>query len=203
MTQATIKPLTFEEFLEQYPDGQGRYELVDGDIIEMRATGIHDDVADFIADSIKDEIKRLNLDYVVKNTVIIRVETKDGQEQGRNPDVSVIDGEVWQNYRASYAALREPIQLAVEVTSTNWKDDYLQKLDEYQRLGIKEYWIVDYQAIAPVKYLGKPKTPTVFVYLLVNGQYQVSRFTRSARIISRTFPELQLTVEQIVAVSKP
>ena len=41
-----------------------------------------------------------------------------------------------------------PIQLAVEVTSTNWEDDYLDKLEEYQRLGIAEYWIVDYLAIA-------------------------------------------------------
>jgi Uma2 family endonuclease len=28
----------------------------------------------------------------------------------------------------------------------NWDNDYIDKLDEYQRLGILEYWIVDYLA---------------------------------------------------------
>jgi Uma2 family endonuclease len=60
----------------------------------------------------------------------------------------------------------EPIQLAVEVVSTNWEDDYIDKLDEYQRLGIAEYWIVDYLAIGSRNYLGNPKVPTVFVYQL-------------------------------------
>jgi hypothetical protein len=27
MIQTTIKPITFEEFLEWYPDGKGRFEL--------------------------------------------------------------------------------------------------------------------------------------------------------------------------------
>jgi Uma2 family endonuclease len=47
-------------------------------------------------------------------------------------------------YLSDYAAFTEPIQLAVEVVSTNWEDDYEDKLDEYERLGIAEYWIIDY-----------------------------------------------------------
>ena len=43
---------------------------------------------------------------------------------------------------------------------------YIDKLDEYQRLGISEYWIVDYLALGSRNYLGNPKVPTVFVYLL-------------------------------------
>jgi len=39
------------------------------------------------------------------------------------------------------------LQVAVEVVSTNWEDDYIDKLDEYQRLGIQEFWIVDYLAM--------------------------------------------------------
>jgi hypothetical protein len=36
------------------------------------------------------------------------------------------------------------------------------------------------------------------VYQLVEGQYQVQKFTESDRILSNTFPELELTVEQVV-----
>ena len=164
----------------------------------MRATRNHDDIADFIADSFKDEIKRLNLNYVVKNKAFIRTLTPEEIEQGRNPDVSVIDRDVWRANPSAYSALIEPIQLAVEATSTNWDDDYIDKLDEYQRLGIHEYWIVDYLAIGGRQYLGKPKIPSIFVYLLDSeGKYQQTRFRGSEEIRSRTFPELALTVEQV------
>lgn len=198
MTTTTKQKLTFDQFLEQCPE-QGLYELVNGEIVEVRATRNHDDVADFTADSFKDEIKRLNLNYVVKNTAVIRTFTKDGTEQARKPDVSVIDQTVWRSKRSDYNALEEPIQLAVEVTSTNWDDDYIDKLDEYQRLGIPEYWIVDYLAIGSREYLGNPKIPTIFVFLLDSeGKYQRTQFQGDERIVSPTFPELTLTAAQLL-----
>lgn len=129
---------------------------------------------------------------------MVRTQTSDGRIQGRHPDVSVVDQVLWDSNPLAYSALSEPLQLAVEVVSTNWEDDYVDKLDEYQRLGIKEYWIVDYLAIGPRSYLGNPKVPTVFVHQLVDGKYQVQSFKESNRIISPTFNELQLTVEQIL-----
>ncbi|HAG83121.1 MAG TPA: hypothetical protein DCL61_18645, partial [Cyanobacteria bacterium UBA12227] len=83
---------------------------------------------------------------------------------------------------------------------TNWEDDYIDKLDEYQRLGISEYWIVDYLALGSRNYLGNPKVPTVLVYLLDDeGIYQLTAYRGGDRIISRTFPELMLTVDQVLA----
>ena len=200
MKTYTKQKLTFEQFLSQCPE-EGLYELVDGEIIEVRATRNHDDVADFILFSFKDEIRRLNLNYVVKNTVVIKTIAADGTEQGRKPDVSVIDKNVWRSNRSAYSALEEPIQLVIEVTSTNWEDDYIDKLDEYQRLGITEYWIVDYLAIGLREYLGNPKVQAVFVFLLdAEGKYQRTPFRSSERIVSQTFPELTLTAEQILTV---
>ncbi|MGJ5633214.1 hypothetical protein [Nostoc sp. CALU 1950] len=57
-------------------------------------------------------------------------------------------------------------------------------------------------AIASRAYLDNPKLPTVFVYQLVEGQYQVQKFTDNDRIISTTFPELALNVKQVVAASQ-
>ena len=49
------------------------------------------------------------------------------------------------------------------------------------------------------KYLGNPKEPSVFVYVLnTEGVYQSSRFQGTDRIVSVTFPELSLTVDQIL-----
>ncbi|MDZ8080168.1 MAG: Uma2 family endonuclease [Nostoc sp. DcaGUA01] len=198
MKTYTQEKLTFDDFLEQCPE-EGLYELVAGEIVEVRATRNHDDVADFMLFVFNDEIKRLNLNYVLKNTAVLKTITANGIEQGRKPDVSVINKDVWRSNRSAYSALEEPIQLAIEVTSTNWEDDYIDKLDEYQRLGITEYWIVDYLAIGSREYLGNPKVATVFVFLLdAEGKYQRTDFRGSERIVSRTFPELALTAEQIL-----
>jgi len=201
MVQTKTK-LTFADFLEKYPDGSGIYELVNGEIVKVEATRAHKNVARFLVKSFDRESDRLELDYIVDKDIVFRTVTASGQEQGRNPDVGVVKASVWNSNVRSYGALTEPIQLAVEVTSTNWEDDYVDKLDEYQRLGICEYWIVDYLAIASRAYLGNPKIPTVFVYSLENGSYLVESFRGSERIISKTFPELEITVEQIVISSQ-
>jgi Uma2 family endonuclease len=196
MVQAT-RPLTFEEFLELRPEA-GRYELVDGEIVRFLPTRQHDNVADFILFALNDETRRKNLSYKVTDRIAIATKRTDGTEQGRQPDVSVVSLDVWRSNPLASSGLREPLQLAVEVVSTNWEDDYVDKVDEYQRLGIREYWIVDYLAIASRAYLGNPKVPTVFVHQLVEDRYQVQAFTGSSRIISPTFSELQLTVKEVL-----
>ena len=201
MVQTKTK-LTFADFLEKYPDGSGIYELVNGEIVKVEATRDHKNVARFLVKSFDRESERLELDYIVDKDIVFRTVTASGQEQGRNPDVGVVKASVWNSNVRGYGALTEPIQLAVEVTSTNWEDDYVDKLDEYQRLGICEYWIVDYLALASRAYLGNPKIPTVFVYSLENDRYLVQSFTGNERIISKTFPELEITVEQIVISSQ-
>ncbi|MEG4332671.1 Uma2 family endonuclease [Microcoleus sp. AT9_A2] len=201
MVQTKTK-LTFADFLEKYPEGSGIYELVNGEIVKVEATRAHKNVARFLVKSFDRESDRLGLDYIVDKDIVLRTVTASGQEQGRNPDVGVVKASVWNSNVRGYGALTEPIQLAVEVTSTNWEDDYVDKLDEYQRLGIYEYWIVDYLAIASRAYLGNPKIPTVFVYSLENGSYLVQSFTGNERIMSKTFPELEITVEQLVLSSQ-
>ena len=123
--------------------------------------------------------------------------------------MSVVSASLWNSNVTTYGALIDAIQLAVEVISTNWEDDYIDKLEEYENLGIKEYWIVDYLAIprsrfaiAARSYLGNPKLPTIFVYELIDGKYQVKAFTGTEKIISPTFSELNITVEDVIKASQ-
>jgi Uma2 family endonuclease len=191
--------LSFDKFLEQCPE-DGRYELVDGKMVKNLATRIHYDVAWLILKSFDREVERLSLNYVVNDVAAVLTTNKNGKEQGRHPDVSVINRDVWRSDRQNHRGIREPIQVAVEVVSTNWEDDYIDKLAEYERLGIPEYWIVDYLAIGSRDYLGEPKLPSVFIFTLdTEGKYQLTRFQNSDRLVSPTFPELNLTVAQIMA----
>ncbi len=45
-------------------------------------------------------------------------------------------------------------------------------------MGIKEYWIVDYQPFGANKFVGEPKQATIFVCCLVKDEYQINQFKR-------------------------
>jgi len=91
----------------------------------------------------------------------------------------------------------QTIALIVEIASTNWRDDYLKKLKDYEELQIPEYWIVDPLGLAATRYIGSPKQPTLSIYTLDGDEYQVSQFRGDERLISIAFPELELTAEKV------
>ena len=95
------------------------------------------------------------------------------------------------------------MRLVVEVVSTNWQDDYLTKLAEYEKLGIPEYWIVDYRALGGVRFIGSPKVPTVWIYRQLTEEYEAGQaFLPGQQLTSLTFPELALSVDHIVEAGK-
>lgn len=91
----------------------------------------------------------------------------------------------------------DSVKLIVEVVSTNWRDDYYNKLRDYEEMGIEEYWIIDYAALGPRKLIGNPKQPTFFVCSLVDGEYQMAPFTEDTPIVSPTFPQFNLSAQEI------
>jgi Uma2 family endonuclease len=111
----------------------------------------------------------------------------------------LINEPLWD--KASTVTLADSIPLVIEVVSTNWRDDYMTKLSDYEALGITEYWIVDYLALGAKRYIGSPKQPTISIYSLVDDEYQVAQFQGNDPIQSSTFPELQLTATQFFAAS--
>ncbi len=99
--------------------------------------------------------------------------------------------------KASVIENGKTVPLVIEVVSTNSRDDYGHKLVEYEAMGIAEYWIVDYRALGAVRYIGKPKQPTITVCQLMEGEYQMQRFIAGQRLSSQIFPELDLTTDSI------
>ena len=200
MTQSLRKLVTFDEFVARYPDNNlKRYELHDGVVIEMPPpTGDHEEVIGFLALEISVEIRRLKLPYFIPKTAFVKPLES---ESAYSPDVlilnqpNLINEPLWK--KESTVILPASIPLVIEVVSTNWRDDYFVKLARYEEIGILEYWIADYAALGGRRFIGNPKQPTISVYSLLEGEYQVSQFRGSDCIISPTFPELNLTAEQI------
>jgi Uma2 family endonuclease len=72
----------------------------------------------------------------------------------------------------------------VEVVSDGTAlQDYREKVAEYEKKGIREYWIADPDPFGAA-YIGSPKLPTVSVYSLVDSNYQVARFRGDDQVIS-------------------
>ncbi|HLP91580.1 MAG TPA: Uma2 family endonuclease [Nostocaceae cyanobacterium] len=192
------KLVTFEEFTQWKPEG-GRYELHNGVIIQMsQPSGEHEDIIGFLGLEISFDIKRLNLPYYISKTALVK---PPESESGYSPDILVINRPnlvnepLWK--KQSTVIQGGSIPLVVEVVNTNWRDDYLTKVRDYEIIGIGEYWIIDYLGLGGVRYIGSPKQPTISIYYLVENEYRVSQFRGNERIISPTFPELNLTANQV------
>ena len=204
MIQTLTKIVTFEEFVNWLPDSSDvRYELHHGEIVKMaQPVGDHEEVKGFLGVEIPFEIKRMGLSYVIPNQVIVRPEGKDS---GYFPDLLVLNRgnlaneQLWK--KQSVISHGASIPLIIEIVSTNWRDDYHLKYADYEEMGIAEYWIVDYAALGGRNFIGNPKQPTISVCNLVDEEYQISKFRDHERIISQTFPELNLTANQIFQAS--
>jgi Uma2 family endonuclease len=152
----------------------------------------------FLAEKLTLEYVRLHLSYSIPKTALVK---SASSESAYSPDILLLDRSnlvnepFWKKY--STVSLGKSIPLVIEVVSTNWRDDYYKKYGEYEDIGIVEYWIVDYLALGARKFIGNPKKPTISVYFLVDGEYQVNQFQENECIQSLVFPELSLTAEQI------
>ncbi|MEH2137182.1 Uma2 family endonuclease [Nostoc sp.] len=205
MIQSLQKLFTFDEyleFLETQPENI-RYELHDGDIIQMPPpSGKHEQIVAFLTMILGYECLRLKLYYGIPKTATVKPENK---MSGYYPDVLLMNFSnlgnepLWE--KQSILSKPASIPLVIEVVSTNWRDDYHKKFADYEEMGIQEYWIVDYAALGSKELIGDPKQPTVTVYSLSDeGEYRGKKFRGDDRIESPTFPDFNLTVEQIFSV---
>ncbi|MBW4488988.1 MAG: Uma2 family endonuclease [Trichocoleus desertorum ATA4-8-CV12] len=193
------KPLSFDEFLASY-GGDNRYELIDGEVFDLEPTGQHEEVATFITTKLCVQIDGTGLTWFVLQRGLLRPANR-GITAFR-PDVAVVDRDelfqepLWADQ--SILTLGSSIKFVAEVVSSNWQNDYARKVEDYAVLGIPEYWIADYAALGGTRHIGKPKQPTLSVCMLVDGEYEIQQFRGDQAIVSPTFPDLQLTAEQVL-----
>jgi hypothetical protein len=100
---------------------------------------------------------------------------------------------LWQQIQSRSGAgvldFQETPVLVVEVTSDNWREDYIRKRAEYAMIDIPEYWIID------------PQKQQVWVMSNPAGQhgYEQAEFRAEDFVRSLQFPELGLTVSRLLA----
>ena len=197
---------TVEEFLDlDLPEGQ-EYELIDGIVVPMaEPSGKHENLRTELLVSLRIESKRANLGLLIHPKRVVML----GKKDTRKPDLIAIDRESWNQQTQTQAVLRQPPSVAIEIVSTNWEDDYRNKPLWYAAFGVRELWIVDplfHQGKYPGKRNPKILQPTISIgklvasdSILVENKYQFQSFTGRDRIKSEFFPDLNLTVDRIIA----
>ena len=200
MVLVESKTVSFDDFIIWLPERSiYRYELRDGEILEMpKPRGKHSEIGGFIISELNFSIRQSQLSYIIPRESIVKsIDSKSGYE----PDVIVLDRELlaqesrWE--AESIITQGSSIKLAIEVVSTNWQDDYAVKQIAYQALGIQEYWIVDYLGLGGRNFIGYPKQPTISVYYLVDGEYDLHQFRSNELIQSPTFLSLELSIDRM------
>lgn len=190
--------LSFEKFIEWYPEDGRCYELYRGIVIEKMTTGTHEDVGGFLAATLNLAISQGNLPFSIPRSCLLKPKMED---TGFIPDVAILDRRelvnepLWQ--KSSVIQNGKAVPLVIEVVSTNWRNDYAVKLAEYEAMGIAEYWIVDYLAVGAVRHIGKPKQPTITICKLIDEEFQLFLYRQGDRLESDIFPQLNLSADAI------
>lgn len=202
MTQSLpeIKTYTIDDFINWYPENSiNRYELRRGVIIEMPPPrGKHEGIVGFLAVRIAVLLDKIGTQYRIPKTAFVQTPDNDTLY---NPDILIQDYDnianeaLWSD--KSILSSHLSIPLVIEVVSTNWQDDYHHKFADYEKMGIPEYWILDFDAYGGRKFIGNPKQPTIFICELVEGEYQMKEFQGQEEIISPFLGSLNMTAQQI------
>ena len=194
MTQAKSRFRTIEQYAALDPSDlpEGNYELVNGEIIELPAESDPNvEIAMFLtvmlAQFMSSRLIRRGTEiFVTSRTVTSRypdlmVLTEEGRAAIKGATRSAITHEM-----PAPALVIEIVSPGEPGDKKNYDRDYVDKPKEYAARGIPEFWQVD------------PIRSVVVVLILKDGAYRSREFRGNERVISPTFPDLQLTAEQIL-----
>ncbi|MBD1847959.1 Uma2 family endonuclease [Cyanobacteria bacterium FACHB-63] len=195
MTQTKPRFKTIKEYLD-YDDGTDtRYELVNGELVELPS---EDPINPTIAAILLVAFSALGI-RPRQLAIGHQIEVESREVTARQPDLMVHTEESINALLSGERIIRlgMPVpQLVVEVvslgspSSKNYQRDYVEKPREYAARGIPELWQVD------------PNRAVVNVLELVNGAYQSRPFAGDDPVLSPQFPTLQLTAAEILNAGK-
>ncbi|MBD2344807.1 Uma2 family endonuclease [Anabaena subtropica] len=184
----TVNKLTLDEYLA-YDDGTDtRYELVDGELVEMPPETDRNNL-----------ISLYLLSQFLKFVPIQLIRHKDtelvvigNRTRVRLPDLMILTQELLEAIAGGRATITPDMPspvLVVEVVSpgkVNQDRDYRYKRSEYAARGIPEYWIVDHDKAR------------ITLLTLVDGLYEETVFQGTDPIKSKIIPLLDLTAIQVL-----
>ena len=197
MTQAKPRFRTIEEYLD-YDDGTDtRYELVDGELVELPTESWD---AGTISLYLLAQLLSFIPFYLIRHKDT-EITVTGASAKARIPDLMVVTETTaisMTGQKGLIPLTTQPPIFVVEVVSPgkpgedNYERDYVEKPKEYAARGIPEFWQIDPNEGRDV----------VIVLTLKDGAYQSREFRGGEKVVSPTFPDLQLTADQILRAGR-
>ncbi|MDJ0662077.1 MAG: Uma2 family endonuclease [Crocosphaera sp.] len=184
MIKTSEKIYSFEDYCHYQDDSENRYELVDGQLLLMNPPTVrHFLLAKFLEKNFDQFIEKNALPLLCFREAGVRT----GWRKSRLPDIFITSQEAALELLDKSAIFQIPPILIVEIVSPeSVTRDYRYKRSEYAALGVSEYWIVD------------PNDEKISILLLEEGLYEETVYHFSDKLVSRLFPNLDLTVEEVL-----
>jgi Uma2 family endonuclease len=178
-TSQDLMVLTEKQF-DLLPD-DGIFEVVNGSAILMPGNDpLHQDISLDLAIAFRKQLTPVT--GFVFQTVNVHVAPHPhdvGQFRNRVPDLVVATIHPDDEFQ-----IGRPPELVIEILSTpRGNVERTEKLDDYARAGILEYWIVN------------PFGSNIEVYYLQNGDYQLQ--PQQTKLRPLAFPKVEITVDSI------
>ena len=157
---------TYKDYLRW--DGKVRYELIDGVAYAMAAPSrLHQKISGELFRQLSNFLRGKPCE-VYHAPFAVRLNFDSFDDKVVEPDILVVCDESKFDARSVKGAP----DFIIEILSPyNIKHDTVIKFRQYQKAGVKEYWIVD------------PQYKTVEVYILKDGKYGVGNIYRDNDII--------------------
>lgn len=170
------KKISFEEFLTKF-DGK-HAEWIDGEVIEfMSASDKHQDLSDFLIAILRIFIEENDLGIIRTAPMTIKL-----GDRGREPDLFFIAKNRLKSLKKNY--FDGAPDLIIEIISPESRGrDRGDKFYEYEKAGVREYWIIDYE-----------RQKVEFYNLDKDGFFQMVFADETNFFQSQVLPNLRLNV---------
>ncbi len=172
---------------ERLPE-DGLWEVVDGRAMLVPANDYqHQSVSHSLSVEFEKGLSSLGYGYV-RTTMNVHIPIDPGSSlqgfQNRVPDLVVFKKRPEKDFEVG-----GPPELVIEILATRRGNvERTEKLDDYARTGIGEYWIVN------------PFDRSVEVYILRDGEYVLRETVSTGALRPEAFPGLAIDLQQIWAV---
>ncbi|MBI3667162.1 MAG: Uma2 family endonuclease [Acidobacteria bacterium] len=179
---AAIRPLTWDD-IKEWPEYHGRTEIVNGELVMSPMPSLHhQDICMRVGTAVLAFVQQHGLGkfYLLPVHVIL------SERVHYEPDLCFISKE--RLHILEDPVVKGPHDLIIEVISeSNRTHDTVVKFRDYERFGVREYWLVD------------PREEHIGSYALEAGHYVLLGISgRGDTIHSRLFEGLDLDPASIV-----